>query len=641
MTKPKLFTARPARGQALLDYNRRIKRGMSMPLYCPEVMEKVRPNGQGKINGYTAGNFLLQSDCLPVCAWMNANNIAADLVYIDPPFASGADYAKTLLLRGGGELNRANAASLGEEVLYGDIWQKEDYLNWIYERLLAIREVMSENASIYVHLDWHIGPYVKVLLDEVFGEDNFLNTVSWRRQTARGMKTHAKFMPHSADYLYLYAKNSENTVWNGIEKVNRFPLKDAEKKFKRDKGGFFSTSARGAYTDESIIALNEEGRIYVTDGGKLVTHKDGSVSATAGTIRVKNYKEAIGNEVIERTVVDNIWDDIPGMGVVSHEYLGYPTQKPEGLLRRVIEASSNEGELVVDFFSGSGTTAKVAHDLGRRFIACDIGLHGVQTSRDRLLKAGARFDALKIKTGLRLFRNPEQTEKLLLSHIPGWEAETDKFWDGRIGDEQGNYMPVKIVGIKHKLTMQVIGAVLTAAGETGANTVVVIYANKAENVSQSEVVKAAKKHRHSDCSIRLMSVDKLLRGKAGQLFGEDSAEFGVAKKGKGCRVAIRSFHSPYLKRKIDDHNAQLQARGKKITIAKAGLALIESVQFDLKGGDAWQSEPSLEDNPGPKKPVKGEYEVPAASFRIKIRSIAGDETTYACDGKTIAQCDER
>lgn len=600
MKKKTPLTARPARGQALLDYNGRIKRNIAVPLYEAEVTEKARPNGQGKINGDTAGNFLLQSDCLPVCAWMNANNLAADLVYIDPPFASGADYAKTLLLRGGGELNQASVASLGEEVLYGDIWQKEDYLNWIYERLLAIREVMSENASIYVHLDWHVGHYVKVLLDEVFGESNFRNEIVWHY--ADKFATGGKSFDKNHDCLYLYSKSDDYHLRPVIV----------------PKGKTTRRAMRKKMDGKTVDILDEHGnKIY------------------------GEYAEKKADDVWQ---FDNITEI--GRSLSPKERVGYPTQKPEALLQRIIEASSEEGMLVADFFSGSGTTAKVAHDLGRRFVACDIGLHGIQTSRDRLCKAGAQFDTLKIKTGLRLFRNPAQTEKLLLSLIPGWEpaeaAQLDKkFWDGGIADGKGNYTPVKIIGAESKLTMKTVSEVLSAAVMTEAETVAVIYANKAENVIQNEVAKAAKKHRHSDHTVRLMSFDELLDERTDQLFAKDSAEFGVAKKGKGCRVAIRSFHSPYLKRKIDEHNAQLQARGKKITIAKAGLALIESVQFDLKGGDAWQSEPSLEDKPDPRQTVKGEYEVPAVSFRIKIRSIAGDETTYACDGKTVAQCDER
>ena len=123
----------------------------------------------------------------PQCAYLKASNVKVDLVYIDPPFASGANYAKKIVLRNGSGGKNGGAAiegsdnAIGEEVMYGDIWQKEDYLNWLYERLLAMRQVLSDTGSIYVHLDWHIGPYVKILIDKVFGEENFLNEIIWQR----------------------------------------------------------------------------------------------------------------------------------------------------------------------------------------------------------------------------------------------------------------------------------------------------------------------------------------------------------------------------------------------------------------------------------------------------------------------------
>ena len=197
------------------------------------------------------------------------------------------------------------------------------------------------------------------------------------------MKTHAQFMPYSSDYIYLYAKDKDNAIWNKIEKVNTISLKEAEKKYKKDDKGFFRTSDRGAYSDESIIKLHQEGRIYVSHGGKLLI-KNGKVSVTAGKIAIKYYRETVGNKVIEKTVADNIWDDIPGLGITPHEYLDYPTQKPEALLERIIEASSNKNSIVLDCFVGSGTTAAVAEKLGRRWIAADINKGAIQTTIKRL-----------------------------------------------------------------------------------------------------------------------------------------------------------------------------------------------------------------------------------------------------------------
>jgi len=185
-TKPKSYNIEPARGQALLKFQGRIF-PKSMDLFDAEIIEEARQKNQNldlgdkrKALNPDFRNLLLQGDCLSACAYLKSKDIKIDLVYIDPPFASGANYAKKVYLRNGGKTEFKNSdTSIGEEIMYGDIWQKEDYLNWLYERLLAIRDVMAEKASIYTHLDWHIGHYVKILLDEVFGEENFRNEIIW------------------------------------------------------------------------------------------------------------------------------------------------------------------------------------------------------------------------------------------------------------------------------------------------------------------------------------------------------------------------------------------------------------------------------------------------------------------------------
>ena len=151
-----------------------------------------------------------------------------------------------------------------------------------------------------------------------------------------------------------------------------------------DERGFFRTSDPGTYSNESLIRLHQEGRLYVTKGGE-VEIQDGILTTTTGSIGVKYYREQVGNKVKEVSVADNIWDDIPGMGIVSAEFVGYPTQKPEALIERILQASSNEGDLVADFFVGSGTTAAVAERLGRKWIATDLGKFAIHTTRKRLI----------------------------------------------------------------------------------------------------------------------------------------------------------------------------------------------------------------------------------------------------------------
>lgn len=550
MKKP--YALRPASGQALLNYNNRLAPSdLELPLYEAELKEIVRPAEQTA----TDKSYLLQGDCLSACAWMRKEKMEADLVYIDPPFASGANYAKKIYLRNGGDVIKNGDNSLGEEVMYADIWQKEDYLNWLYERLLAIRGIMSEKGSIYVHLDWHIGHYVKILMDEIFGEDNFRNEIIWCYLFgATGPGQFAR----KHDTLFFYSKE-DSYVFNA-DKVQR--------------------EARSNWARQSDI--------------KSVTESD--------------------------------WWEIPSIN--NNERCNYATQKPEELLRRIIEASSNQNMIVADFFSGSGTTAKIAHDLGRRFIACDIGQNAIQTTRDRLYK-NAAFDIMKIQDGMRLFRNPAQTEALLFSLIPGWqkrgEEELSDFWSGSIPHGNTN-IPVKFINLEQKLTMQVIEQILTQAGQIDAAHAMVVYAHKAANVSQSEVNKAAKKHMRSETTLHLKSLEELLDKNLNQLFGEDTAEIENTQNGK--KIKIRAFHSPYLRKKIEEQNQERQGTiekkgGKKIKISANGLELIESVQLGSLVKDVWQS--IAEDRPSAKDKIKGKYDITDKITHIKIRSIAGDE----------------
>lgn len=313
-----------------------------------------------------------------------------NLIYIDPPFATGEDFSFEVQIGDGVEITKEPSAM--EVKAYRDTWGKgmQSYLQMMYDRLVLIKELLADNGTIWVHVDHRVLHYLKILMDEIFGKNNFKNQVTWRRQVVRGMKTHSKFMAFSADYLLIYSK-TDNAKWHNIEKETFISIEEAEKKYQKDERGYFRTSDRGTYSDESIIKLAKEGRIYVTNGGKLIIdEKNKKVSVTKGSIAIKYYRKRVGDKVLEETVADNIWDDIPGMGVVSGEWLGYPTQKPVGLLERIIRSSTDEGDLVADFFCGSGTTGVVAEKLGRRWIMSDLGRFAIHTARKRLLDMGSK-----------------------------------------------------------------------------------------------------------------------------------------------------------------------------------------------------------------------------------------------------------
>lgn len=205
------FIPEPMEGQAVLgnfnrilrykgadDVSMTLQRGM--PLYEMEKQETVGENSDG--------NMVIRGECVSACAYLKEQGIQVDLVYIDPPFASGADYAKKVYIRRNPKVAEVIAQAeqeldvdelkAFEEKMYGDVWDKEKYLNWMYENLMAIKSVMSENASIYVHIDWHIGHYVKILLDEVFGEDNFRNEITWVRTASHNDKVTMNRIIHQA-----------------------------------------------------------------------------------------------------------------------------------------------------------------------------------------------------------------------------------------------------------------------------------------------------------------------------------------------------------------------------------------------------------------------------------------------------------
>ena len=216
-------------GQALLDNFVRTRRMLSyrdnnmvvehiqrgMPLYEVQQVEHVGAESNG--------NMLLRGECLSACAYLKEQGIEVDLVYIDPPFASGADYAKKVYVRRNPKVAVAiqqaeseldvEEMKAFEEKMYGDVWDKERYLNWMYENLMAIKSVMSERACIYVHLDYHIGHYVKILMDEIFGEYNFRNEIVWKRATAHA---DAEFYGNNFDCIYFYTKSQSDYIFNNV-----------------------------------------------------------------------------------------------------------------------------------------------------------------------------------------------------------------------------------------------------------------------------------------------------------------------------------------------------------------------------------------------------------------------------------------
>ncbi len=294
-----------------------------------------------------------------------------DLIYIDPPFDSKADYRTKINLPNG---DIEQKPTVLEQFAYSDAWADGtvSYLKMLYPRLVLMRELLSDKGSIYVHCDWHAGHYLKIIMDNVFGKENFINEIIWS-YGGRGAKSIANSFPRNHDTIFYYRKNYSLGIFNRLFEERKYKIGSGENPFKQDSDGrWFKTAPKGDYTDESIERLRLENRIY---------------TSANGNIRIKYFLRSDDKYVYEDNIVlGDVWADIAdAMHMSKNEKLDYGTQKPEALLERIIKASSNENSIVADFFGGSGTTAAVAEKLGRRWITSDLGKPACMIMRKRLI----------------------------------------------------------------------------------------------------------------------------------------------------------------------------------------------------------------------------------------------------------------
>jgi len=321
--------------------------GQSAPLQI------LRTFGEPAKDGWR--NLIVQGDNLQFLktVFLNQDPLIKDkikgkvkLIYIDPPFATRSDFQ-----------------SKDGVTSYSDKIESAEFLEDLRERLIFMRETLAEDGSIYIHLDGKKIHYVKTLVDEVFNNTNYRNDIRWRRQPVRGAKATGNQYARNSDSLLFYSKSS-TLCWNGAYKP--YDENFIKTKFRPDKNGeLFRDCDLGDYSEESIRKFDSEGRIYITSSGK--------------NRLIRYLKEEKGESL------GDIWIDIPEVNAMAEERTDYPTQKPEALLERIIRASSNRGDLVMDIFGGSGTTIAVAEKLDRRWITCDFGKHAIYTMQKRIL----------------------------------------------------------------------------------------------------------------------------------------------------------------------------------------------------------------------------------------------------------------
>ena len=582
----------------------RVQRGM--PLYEMELKEQI---------GQNPNNMIIRGECLSACAYLKDKDIQVDLVYIDPPFASGADYAKKVYIRRNPKVAAAIAQAESEldieelkafeEKMYGDVWDKERYLNWMYENLMAIKSIMSDEASIYVHLDWHIGHYVKILMDEIFGEDNFRNEIIWHYTNKMSGTTSPHDFVCEHDTIFRYTKNSEY-LYNVVTEERDEPVKQ---------------SKRVKVDGKNMRARDEEGNIIY--------------------------------EISTEKKVKDVWE-IPYIASTDSQRVDYATQKPEALLERIIKASSNEGMLVADFFGGSGVTSAVANKLGRNFIHCDIGINSIQTARDRLLADKAEFKVLEIKDGVSLYRNPVQTMDKLKSLIKGLRNEDalDKFWEGSIVDTKHGMMPVYLPNLMDSSTRLLDKPLMNriireALPDLPDNTkrVIVYYIDITDRDEIEQFIK--EQNNMTTIEIELRDLKQVLD----DVVVEDEAEWELSETEdnlfKGWKVEMKSFHSDRVLRKIQEVNMKGEQQAlaknkafKPIEISDEGLETIEWLSLDCSTANKqapWHSDAEVKiDRLGyvvlngnkTKDFWDATIKCDQKPLRMKVRNICGDETIF-------------
>lgn len=549
-----------------------------------------------------------------------------NLIYIDPPFDSKADYKKRISLR---NQTAANDFTTFEEKQYGDIWTNDEYLQFMYERLILCRELMREDATIYVQCDSHRVHYVTCIMDEVFGNINQFNIISWQRALAHGDTGQgAKHFGRATDYILAYGKSNQY-IFNPQyvpytediinrdykytdENGERYRLTPVDGPGGAKKGNpyynFHGITGYYRYSQEKMEELYQKGEILISKTGKSLSRK-------------RLLKDAKGTSVMD------IWTDVNRISPTSSERVDYPTQKPECLLERIIKTSSNPGDLVFDCFMGSGTTQAVAMKLGRRFIGADINLGAVQTTTKRLLKISKDLNGQlqtenQFYTGFEVynvndyefFRN-ELEAKRLICEAMGMEQLTDS----NVYDALYEGRKVSILGINRIATASEFAKLLSNVNisewqeRQKENPTKPVEQITFVCMGHDPNLKAQFEDEVSKMGFKVdVEIIDLLRDKKDLRFKRDSDAKVVIKNGK---LIIENFYPMNL----------LQ----KLSIEKTDVSdwkeVAESVFIDWNY-DGVTFSPETTDIPEKNGFVKGEYEIPesAGTIHIKITDLISE-----------------
>lgn len=589
------FNYEPIRGYPELRWTG--KRPFSGTPYYPAQLKESYGDGTDLPDGKTGGwrNKIYWGDNLQVMSHLLKDYRGkVNLIYIDPPFDSKADYKKKIELRG---KSTATDSSTFEEKQYGDIWTNDEYLQFMYERLILCRELLADNGSIYLHCDWHKSHYLRNIMDEVFGYGNFVNEIVWTYEDIGSRAT--DYFKRKHDTILMFSKtNSGNRIFNIMrKKLSDSTIQRYEKYF--DKNGIITYQA-------------------LKDSNPGVFKK------------LKGIPEDLSEpwmDISNGAALTDWWTDISPLKNGFNESSGYPTQKPEALLERIIKASSNPGDIVFDCFMGSGTTQAVAMKLGRRFLGADINLGAIQTTTKRLLKVSGELNGQletehPFYTGFEVynvndydfFRNELEAKRLICEAMGMEQLPDSTVYDALLDGRK-----VCILGINRIATASEFAKLLNNVNISEWQS------RQKENPTKpvEEItfvcmghdpnLKAQFEEEVSKMGFKVdVEIIDLLRDKKDLRFKRDSDAKIVVKNNK---LVIENFFPMNL----------LQ----KLSIEKTDVSnwkeLAESVFIDWNY-DGVTFSPELTDIPEKNELVKGEYNIPksAGTIHVKITDLISE-----------------
>ena len=506
-----------------------------------------------------------------------------DLIYIDPPFDSKAQYARKVQFRG--EKIKGTAQGLLEDKQYSDIWGKDEYLQFMYERLLLMKELLSDKGTIYLHCDWHKSGYLRLIMDEVFGQDNFINEIIWHYTSS---KSPSDSYGRKHDNIFHYSKNPDYYFKHILKKTSEF-----------SKSKYNLTDEKGLYK------------------------------------MVRGYKKYYKEEI----PIDDVWD-IPLENVQSKEIQNYPTQKPIKLLEQIIATASQEGDIVADFFMGSGTTCVTAQRMGRRWIGCDINLGAIQITIKRIgqiikeEQKGVKdfMGSLGFKVpnvnDYDVFKNELEAKEVVME-MYGVETIRQSYFDGVMDNDF-----VKVMPINRVLNKMDIRNLLQHIRERMSDFTVREYSKKSQSMYEEgvriicsgmepDILDFLKKENNSGVNIQ---INDILVDTKNLIFKEyPESKIDVKSKDKELMVEIKEFYSPLLMKKLELENQKMQYKAKVEDFRQ----IIDSVAIDVDyDGKLFNAE--IIDLPTQKELIKAKYDWKYQkkgkyAIAVKIVDVLGEE----------------